>query len=310
MSFLIAMITPIALITAGIVVPVYVLIWLRERRRRGRRSPLTSKLLRGPGSSLTTEIEKAWDDIGAHAAAMLMFPMAVFAIHMSLSYIGSQPETASRIILSLMVGVLGVAYLGRKIFRLGNLRYQLQCGFEAETAVAQELDQLMRQGAIVFHDFPAEEFNIDHVVITRGGVFAVETKSRLKPDRGGGAEDAKVVLDEGGLLFPGWKDATMLDQARRQATWLSRWLTSAVGTKVEAKPVLALPGWFVDRRSKSDVRVISGREAKSLLSGWRGELLSEEMMARIAHQVEQRCRDVEPTQYGRANKMGRDKRAA
>lgn len=304
MSFLVAIILPIALIVVGIVVPLHVLSWLRERRRRGRRSPLTSKLLRGPGSTLTAEIDKTWEDIGAHAAAMLMFPMLVFSIHLALSYIGGEPETAFRIVLSVFVGVFGVVYLSWRLVKLGKARYQLQCGLEAETAVAQELDQLMRQGAIVFHDFPAEEFNIDHVVITRGGVFAVETKSRLKPDRGGGAEDAKVTLESDALRFPDWLEKSMLEQARWQAKWLSRWLSTAVGAQVEAKPVLALPGWYVDRKSKCDVRVISGREAKSLLSGWRGESLSEEMVRRIAHQVEQRCRDVGPTRYRRAKKMG------
>lgn len=78
MSFLVAIILPIALIVVGIVVPLHVLSWLRERRRRGRRSPLTSKLLRGPGSTLTAEIDKTWEDIGAHAAAMLTFPIWSF----------------------------------------------------------------------------------------------------------------------------------------------------------------------------------------------------------------------------------------
>ena len=38
---------------------------------------------------------------------------------------------------------------------------------DAEVAIGQELDQLMRDGAAVFHDMPAERFNIDHVVIAR-----------------------------------------------------------------------------------------------------------------------------------------------
>lgn len=220
MSFLIATIMPIAVFVVGIVLPIHVLSWLRERRRRGRRSPLTSKLLRGPGSTLTGELDKTWEDIDAHAAAMLMFPMLVFSIHLSMSYIGGEPETGFRIVLSVLVGVFGVTYLAWRLFTLGTVRYQLQCGLEAETAVAQELDQLMRQGAIVFHDFPAEEFNIDHVVITRGGVFAVETKSRLKPDRGGGAEEAKVTLESDALRFPDWLEKSMLEQARWQAKWL------------------------------------------------------------------------------------------
>jgi hypothetical protein len=39
----------------------------------------------------------------------------------------------------------------------------------------------MRQGAAAFHDLPAEQFNIDHVVVATEGVFAFETKGFTKP---------------------------------------------------------------------------------------------------------------------------------
>jgi hypothetical protein len=262
-------------------------------------------LLRGPGTTLREEIDDKTAHIGSYLIVLVALPLLTLAMHLSQSYIGGQPETPHRILVNsaLVIGV--VLFASYRLFQSYTRRFQLQCALDAEIAVAQELDQLMRQGAIAFHDFPAEQFNIDHVVVTRGGVFAVETKSRLKPDRGGGPEDAKVSFDGHALLFPGWKDTETLAQARRQARWLAHWLTSAVGTPVEVIPIVALPGWFVNRRAKSDVRVISGREAKSLMSGWHGAPLSDEMMNRIAHQLEERCRNVEPVQYGRANRMGR-----
>lgn len=305
MTGVISAVVPLALFVVAFVAPIEVVIWLRTWERRGRRSPLGAKLLRGPGTTLRQEIDDASDDIGAYAATLMAFPLLVFATHLSQSYIGGQPETALRIALSVLAGAGGTLFVSFRLYRSYQRRFRLRCALDAEIAVAQELDQLMRQGAIAFHDFPAEQFNIDHVVVTRGAVFAVETKSRLKPDRGGGMDEAKVSFDGDALLFPGWKDTETLGQARRQAAWLTRWLTRAVGAPVEVKPVVALPGWFVERRAKSDVRVISGREAKSLMSGWRGDMLSDEMMARIAHQLEERCRNVEPTQYGHASRMGR-----
>ena len=71
-------------------------------------------------------------------------------------------------------------------------------------AVGQELDQLMRQGAATFHDLPAEQFNIDHVVVAAEGVFAVETKGFTKPNQGRGKADATVVYDGETLRFPRW----------------------------------------------------------------------------------------------------------
>jgi len=171
--------------------------------------------------------------------------------------------------------------------------------------MGQELDQLMREGAVVFHDFPAEGFNIDHVVLTRGGMYAVETKGRMKPDRGGGIKDAKVEFTGEVLSFPDWRDTKTLEQAKRQAKWLTKWLSSAVGESIGVRPVVALPGWYVERTGRADVTVISGREAPALLKGWRSVPFSDQMMARIAHQLEQRCRDVEPTLYGKQEKFGR-----
>jgi len=119
----------------------------------------------------------------------------------------------------------------------------------------------MRYGAVIFHDLPADGFNIDHVAVTPKGVYAVETKGRSKPNMNRGTEDAKVVYYGKTFHFPGWSESSPLEQARYQEIWLARWLISAVGETVAVTPVLALPGWFVDRKGRSDVLVISGREA-------------------------------------------------
>lgn len=128
------------------------------------------------------------------------------------------------------------------------------------------------------------------------GVFAIETKGRSKPNRDRGSEDAKVSFDGKVLSFPGWIEAKPLDQARIQAQWLSKWLSSAVGEKVAVKGVVTLPGWFVERKGRGDVLVISGREALSLLNV-KQEPMPDSLVKRIEHQLEQRCRDVEPTMF-------------
>ncbi len=54
-------------------------------------------------------------------------------------------------------------------------------GPDCEMAVGQELNNPMCAGYRVYNDVPAEGLNIDHVVVGRNGVFAVETKGRSKP---------------------------------------------------------------------------------------------------------------------------------
>lgn len=296
---------PLLVMLVFFVLPIYLLLWVRKWRCWKRRSPLSAKLLRGPGETLRRELDEILWDFTGYLAALWAAPMIIFAAHVSQSHFGGAPDTVGRWIFGGVTMVVAAAYLLVKLLRLSKLRFELQHGLEAEIAMGQELDQLMREGAIVYHDFPAEGFNIDHVVLTPNGMYAVETKGRMKPDRGGGKKDATVEFDGKVLSFPEWKDSKTLEQAARQVRWLSKWISSAVGEPVAVKPVVALPGWWVELKGRGDVMVISGRQASSLLNGRQAAPFSDKLMKQIAHQPEARCRDVEPSQYGKQEKFGR-----
>jgi hypothetical protein len=171
------------------------------------------------------------------------------------------------------------------------------CRPTSELAVGRELNHLMLDGFHVYHDFREEKNNIDHIVVGHSGVFAIETKGKSKPDRGRGSSDAKVVYDGQRLIFPDNKINTeFISQAKKQATSLSRWLSKAIGEPVIVKPVLALPGWFVERK-KPDFTILYGYK-KDYLKALQGKaILSEELIQRIVHQIEQKCRDVAPKAY-------------
>lgn len=257
---------------------------------------------------LRGELENLQLDFSTYLALLIAWPLLVLSVYLSQSHFGGVPDTPGRWIFIALIIVISVLFLSIKLHRFSRRSLELRTGLEAEIAMGQELDHLMREGAVVFHDFPAEGFNIDHVVLTRGGIYAVETKGRMKVDRGGGKKDATVEFNGKVLSFPAWRESETLEQAKRQAKWLGKWISSAVGESIDVKPVVALPGWWVERTGRSDVTVISGAEAKSLLKGWQSDAFSEPMMKRIAHQLEQHCRDVEPTQYGKQNKLGRSAR--
>jgi hypothetical protein len=297
---------PLVLIVLFFILPLYLLLWLRKLQRRNRRSPLTAKLLRGPGETLCQQLAEVQWDFSGYLAGLLTFPFLMLSVHLSQSVFGGVPESSFRWLL-IAATITGGTIFFYKLLRFSKLRLDLQNGLEAEIAVGQELDQLMREGAVVFHDVPAEGFNIDHVALAPTGVFAIETKARMKPDRGGGKNDAPVEFNGEVLSFPDWRDREILEQTRWQAKWLSKWLSSAVGESISVKPVVALPGWYVKRTGRGDVTVISGREAFSLLKGAHA-VFSDQQITRIGHQLEQRCRDVEPTLYGRQRKFGRDAR--
>ena len=271
---------------------------LRRKRlaRRERRSPLTRNMLRQAGHSLRVQFEDRQFNIVSDIVMLMMVPSYALASLFLVAYFaGRHPPTWT--LIAALVGVAAfTVYQVRKLLLRSKQIDWLRLGLDAEMAVGQELDQLMREGAVVFHDFPAEKFNIDHVVIAPQGVFAVETKGFRKPNRALGAADATVVLDGRGLAFPEWSSSKPIDQAQRQAHWFSNWLSGATGERVRATPVLALPGWFVDRRGRGEITVLSGMElGKHLLKARSAEPLTPEQVQRIVHQVEQRCRSVEPS---------------
>ncbi len=272
---------------------------LYEMRKRGKRSPLTVKLLRSPGETLRGQIDDIGLDITYYAMISPVLPLALYASYLSQVYMSGSKITSFMLFSYIIISSVIVIYCLVKLWFLLRKRSALQLGLDCELAVGQELNQLMLEGCRVYHDFPADKFNIDHIVVSPRGVFAVETKGRAKPDKKGGTGEATVTYDGHKLNFPGWAEKEPLDQARRQATWLSQWLSSAVGESVSAKPVLALPGWFIDRKKPSDLLIFNGKDPDLLLNWSSNADLSKVLITRIAHQLEQQCRDIKPVAYSK-----------
>lgn len=283
--------------------PIGLIFLWRKRLESKRRSPLTQMLLRAPGETLRNELDHTRDDLLMDMVMLPVLPLIMYSFHVSQSYFLGEKESVLRTAIGILFGIGAIAYFLFIILKQHKRANKLRLGYEGEVAIAHELNQLMRDGAYVFHDVPAEGFNIDHVIVWPKGVFAVETKGRMKPKRDRGNEDAKVIFDGQRLQFPGWSETAPLDQATRQAKWLEKWLSSAVGEKVGVKPVLALPGWYVELKGRSDVVIINGKNASGTFSKLFHTALSDEMTKRIAHQLEQRCRDVEPRHFHKREKF-------
>jgi hypothetical protein len=175
-------------------------------------------------------------------------------------------------------------------------------GLEAEMAAAEEINRLMQQGFTTFHDVPGEKhFNIDHVIVGPSGVYAVETKGRPKKARGSGKQGSTVRFDGRTLQFPGHREKKPLEQAKANADWLRRWLSSAVGESVEVHPVVLLPGWWVDRVGRGDVAVGNAKEISRIVSvDHQSHSITRTLQTRIVHQLDQRCRTIEPKAYAEA----------
>jgi hypothetical protein len=272
-----------------------VLYLLRKTRQiKGKRSPFTDNFLRSPGESLNKKIMEINDRVTENLVLLITTPILLYAIYISSLHFSNPKNSALTLDIYVIAGTGFVVYSLIRLAKLLNLRRSYQLGYEGEIAVGQELNQLMRDGYYVYHDFPGDKFNIDHIVVGASGVFAVETKARSKPTSTDRKADAKVKYDGRCLQFPDGMDVQSIEQAKRQAEWLSKWLRSAVGEAVKVRPVVALPGWFVERVASGGIRVINPKNFRSIAKTKTGSNLSDQMISRIVHQLERKCRDVKP----------------
>jgi len=266
--------------------------------QRKRKSPFTIQFLRAPGHSVYEKVEDLRLDLMGYMLGVTVFPVLLLAMHYIAKDVSDKPRTTVDALVLLVIGIGVVLHQLIRLYRTTRELKMMRLGYEAEVAVGQELNQLMHLGFHVYHDFPGQGFNIDHVVIGSTGVFSVETKGRSKPVTGDGKADSKVIVDGEILRFPDWQERQPIPQARIQAAWLGRWLASAVGEPVAVVPVLTIPGWYTEIKKPGDVKFFFGRQPEKLFSvPHQHPVLSDAMIARIVHQVDARCRDVESKAY-------------
>ena len=261
--------------------------------RSMRRSPLTGKVFNQAGDGIRKAMEKHQDRFG-EATAMVIALGPVFLAAWLTARVSRVVTDWSEFrygwgdALLLLVAASMLVWATARMVSSARHVARYRDGLAAELAVAQSLTRLVGQDAFVFHDFPADKFNIDHIVVGRSAVFAVETKSRRKPAATGKAS-ARVQYDGSRLTFPDHVETKPVEQAAYQAKWLQTFLASGVGEPVRVVPVLSLPGWYVDGTSKRpDVLVTNCHNPNFMTSSAFGPPLSDEMRRRIAHVLAER----------------------
>ena len=263
---------------------VAVVVWKRRQLDRDdRRNPITTDLRNLPGHSLQEQFDKLYEARMDKLVFVLLAGLMV-ALLIATRRIATEFRPWDWVDTTALIAAIGLAlYFGRQIAREMPRQRQIKQAIRAEQATAQELAASLAGGNRIIHDVQAKGFNIDHVVITPAGVFAVGTKSRLKPPEGNGAP--KVKYDGKSLAFPGWTETKPVEQADRQARWLANYLREATGENFSVVAVLALPGWYVERAAPitpNMVQVINPKNSRWLL-------LPEKKAPRLEAQAIQRA---------------------
>lgn len=231
------------------------------------------------------------EQVNLYLIYALMLPLSIYSTLISYSYFQATQPSPAVMWLSVILCIASTAYLVFKLVRLLSQRRRTRLDYEGELAVGQELNQLMLQGFLVYHDFPADTFNIDHILVGTTGVFAVETKTRGKgAGRGSSSEEATVTYDGRMLNYADSSDFETIEQAKQQADWLSNWLEAATEEPLAVRAIVTLPGWVVKRTSADGIPVVNPGQFASLFEHIKPRPVSEKMLNRIKEQLENKCR--------------------
>ncbi len=295
MPILLSLIPVLLIIFPPILVIVAIRFWKNRSPTFRRKNPINRDMLRSPGQTLRAEIEEIDLDINGWLVAVMTTPLLFYSILLTIRFfIGTSFSTAN-IVFYVIGGIAAEIFCGLKLIEQIRRKRNLTIGLEAETSVGQSLNELVRDGASVFHDFPADGFNIDHIVVSTKGVHAVETKGRSKPVDEDGKTSYELTYDGNTLKFPRHTETEPLEQSKRQAKWLQAWLSSAVGEPIEVRPVLAIPGWRIQLAGSGNVFVFNPKVPGLLMQNRKDTLLPAQI-SRIVHQLDSRCRNVKPSE--------------
>jgi len=155
--------------------------------KQKKKSPLKDKPLRYMGQSLDERIDNLLN-VDASSYIVLILFCVVGAAHEWWRYFRNPPPSP---VLITLLAIIGSAFGIYRIRTILKKVKSIRLGRDGERAVGQYLELLREKGHRVYHDILGENFNIDHVIISRKGVFIIETKTYSKPLKG----EANICFD-------------------------------------------------------------------------------------------------------------------
>ena len=295
MISILAPMIPVLALLIGFLPLIAVRYWLdRKIEKNWKHSPLGTDMLRPPGYSLRKEITQIDDDMLTWICLLVTSPILWTAMFLSLVFVGGYPNRSLALISTVCFGAVAYAVFARKVWALKKKRTNLVLGCEGELATAQHLDLLMLEGCRMFHDMECNCGNIDHIVVSRSGVFSINSKGYSKPQKTKNV--ARIDYPKRTMFLTG-KEVPLSPiqaQVEAEANCLSKLLAESVGEPIGVEPLIALPGWWVEWEGKKpkDVCVFSPKNSGRYFLHRGPDKLSPKLITQISHQLEQKCRTV------------------
>jgi len=223
-----------------------------ERKYKAKKSPLKRKPRRNPGQSLDEEMSKIlYDKIIPYLVVSTLF--VFWAIQEWMKWYFKLPPSP---ILASVMALAVIIFCAIKISKNMKNMKNIKQGRDGEKAVGQYLEDTKKDGTRVFHDIPGENFNIDHLLVSKKGIFVIETKTYSKPSKG----KTEIFFDGKDISINGkvYND-NIVTQVTAASKWTFKLIKKLTGQSFPVHPVVLFPGWYVKmtKEYQSDILVLN-----------------------------------------------------
>ena len=156
---------------------------------------------------------------------------------------------------------------------------------DASLAIGHQLQQLSSASTRLFHDVETSAGVIDHVVISRQGIYAVNVIARRS------REGASARVLENCVQFSASEEQISVVPDLAKNTRLAKHFTQLIGQRIRVRSVIAVPGWETPEQTDERHLVVNERNV-SMLLGWKDktDLLMDDDVQTLVQDLRSRCR--------------------
>jgi hypothetical protein len=259
--------------------------WSTVNRFLGNASHFPDSVMHEAAQRFRDELERISASQSIYLGGILVFVMlfvAAYALQAENLFAG-YPNWQ----LGLQIGFIGltVAFAAYKLTRTVLTSRQLRFQRDGAIAIGHQLQQVTSATTHVFHDVRTTAGVIDHVVVSRVGIYAVNVIAR-RPHPGASAH----VL-ENQLHFSDSEEKISAVPLLARNTRLANHFTRLIGQRVRVRSIVAVPGWETTEQSDNRHLIVNERNV-SMLLGWRNknDYLMDEDVATLRQDLTARCR--------------------
>jgi hypothetical protein len=139
-----------------------------------------------------------------------------------------------------------------RIFLVGKHIQHDRLVSEGEKIVEAEVEELPKYDCKIFHDIVGGNINIDHVVLSKTGIYVIETEARNQKrkqqgDVSGEQSKYEVVFDGRVVTLKGSQpNSEPVQHALQKAEWIQNLLKGKLGKEYPVTSILVYPTWIVE----------------------------------------------------------------